>query len=232
MSERIRKADLALLRSQVHIRTTTTTADQKANSSTSSYRSITVTRGPCRITIHATKPLPDPLLLAPPPPSFPSAYVDVHHGDCTCAPFALTPHTLFAAWQRVADHLRYGAGPEIWPAFAGDGEGDGESYETAEALAGAVLVAKMGVRGSWPGGFEGLAGELGVREEGEDGEEGDGLEEGEVVDDGGEWELEEGEIVEDGGEEVGEGDLDGLLFEYSDELNEWTAAQWGGNTEW
>ncbi|KAI1631168.1 hypothetical protein F4809DRAFT_658451 [Biscogniauxia mediterranea] len=225
MSERIGKAGLALLRSQVRIRTT--------DNDESKYHSVDVDRGDaCRITIHATKPFPDPLLLPSPAAGAgvnPRDYVEVAHSSCRCPAFARTPEALFPAWRRVADALRYGEGqPEIWPAFACEGgDGDGDSYAAAEALAAAALVAKMGLRtAEWPECFDGLAEELGAkRKEGEEEEEEEWGEDWQDEDEG----LEEGEWVGDGDHQdrnPAERAAESLNW-----LDAWSAMA-AGNAEW
>ncbi|KAI1488655.1 hypothetical protein F5X96DRAFT_684974 [Biscogniauxia mediterranea] len=237
MSARIGKAGLALLKSHVRIRTTATKGESK-------YLSVDVNHNACRIMIHATKPFPDPLLLLLPSSSSagavnPRDYVEVAHSDCgscRCPAFAHTPETLFPIWRRVADALRYGEGqPEIWPAFAFAREaGDGDnSYAAAEALAAAALVAKMGLRiTEWPEGFDGLAEELGAKrkeEEGEEEEEEEGWGEDWQDEDEG---LEEGEIVEDGDHQDQDQDPgERVVVESLSYVDTWSAMA-AANNEW
>ncbi|KAI5924101.1 hypothetical protein F4810DRAFT_144890 [Camillea tinctor] len=151
MGERITAADLALLKSQVHVRTS---VDPETKAT---YHSIDVQKHSCRITIHVTKPsLGDPLHPNYSTDPEATAYVEVDHSergdrdsdsDCKCSHFALLPRNLFKVWRQVAETLRYQPEqPELWTAFTDSDT----SFETAEALSTAALVAKFALRLEWP----------------------------------------------------------------------------------
>ncbi|KAI1505618.1 hypothetical protein F5X99DRAFT_404652 [Biscogniauxia marginata] len=133
------------------------------------YHSVTAHTTHCRLSIRATKPFPDPLLAGASPDPDPEDWVAIRHdtrGECRCAHFALTKPSLFRAWCRVADDLRYRPGrPDVSGVFVVDADAGsgGGSYDVAEALGAAALVASMGLRIKFPGCFDELAVELGVK---------------------------------------------------------------------
>ncbi|KAI0814360.1 hypothetical protein GGR55DRAFT_428362 [Xylaria sp. FL0064] len=104
----------------------------------------------CRLSIAATKPLPDPLLSIK---AKPMDYVSVEHvkGKCYCAEFSTERPRFFAAWQKIHVTLRHkdwdSAAHAFYPDF---------SYEEGEALAHASLVASLALGKRIPKCYRGL----------------------------------------------------------------------------
>ncbi|KAI1352076.1 hypothetical protein F5Y01DRAFT_314068 [Xylaria sp. FL0043] len=104
----------------------------------------------CRLSIAATKPLPDPLLSVK---AKPTDYVSVEHvkGKCYCAEFSTERPRFFRAWRLIHDTLRHkdwdSAAHAFYPDFA---------YEEGEALAHASLVASLALGKKIPECYRGL----------------------------------------------------------------------------
>ncbi|KAI1824722.1 hypothetical protein F4861DRAFT_231114 [Xylaria intraflava] len=109
--------------------------------STKPYYEVTVTSpaSRCKVTIAATKALPDPIYRHVRPPPEASEYVSLHHTwYCTCNPRAKSAQYLFDLWQRIHRALRYESGDQAAYAFYPEFKS-----EIGEALAHASLAASL-----------------------------------------------------------------------------------------
>ncbi|KAI0023518.1 hypothetical protein F4780DRAFT_786221 [Xylariomycetidae sp. FL0641] len=132
----------------------------------------------CKLTFHATKPLPDPLTTHPKWPRgvvavVPEDYVQVAHLPgpeggaavgpgvprcCQCAAFARGgAGPLFAQWRRVDEALRHRYRTDAALAFP-----DQDHHAVAEALAHAALVGSIATGKRFPRVYGNVAAELGV----------------------------------------------------------------------
>ncbi|KAI0909038.1 hypothetical protein F4823DRAFT_596399 [Ustulina deusta] len=120
----------------------------------------------CRISIAATKPLPDTLHLGPAHPDWeklmpqPKDYVWFSHvkKTCGCAALAKSEKTLFETWQCIHMHLRHQLDDNASYAFYPEFE-----YEVGEALAHASLVASLALGIPVPECYDSLLGLFGAR---------------------------------------------------------------------